>query len=87
MAKSTSITVRLSASDRQKLDTDSKVAGMSASDYLRALIQGTTPTAGKDRQEYAKAFCHLRIVLAEQGLSENAEINAEMQSLCQTLLS
>ena len=34
---STSITVRLSAAERQKLEQDSRAAGLSTSDYIQTL--------------------------------------------------
>ena len=37
---STSITVRLSAAERQKLEQDSRAAGLSTSDYIQTLLRG-----------------------------------------------
>ena len=48
---STSITVRLSAAERQKLEQDSRAAGLSTSDYIQTLLRGVTPTADRKRQE------------------------------------
>lgn len=47
----TSITVRLSAAERQKLEQDSRAAGLSTSDYIQTLLRGVTPTADRKRQE------------------------------------
>ena len=48
---STSITVRLSAAERQKLEQDSRAAGLSTSDYIQTLLRGVTPTADRKRQD------------------------------------
>ena len=48
---STSITVRLSAAERQKLEQDSRAAGLSTSDYIQTLLRGVTPTVDRKRQE------------------------------------
>lgn len=48
---STSITGRLSAAERQKLEQDSRAAGLSTSDYIQTLLRGVTPTADRKRQE------------------------------------
>ena len=48
---STSITVRLSAAERQKLEQDSRAAGLSTSDYIQTLLRGVTPTADRERQD------------------------------------
>ena len=48
---STSITVRLSAAERQKLEQDSRAAGLSTSDYIQTLLRGVIPTADRKRQD------------------------------------
>ena len=78
------LSVRLSEDERKHLDNMSHTAGMTPSAYLRSLIRANS-SSGACSPNYAAAFCHLRIALAEQGFTENEMISEEMNRLCQTL--
>lgn len=83
--KGHSITVRLSASEKKKLETDAAAAKMKTSEFVRSLIAGTTLTADNGRQELAKQFCHLYVVIADEGLDNNNALMEEVDKLCQRL--
>lgn len=78
------LSVRLSEDERKYLEDLSYAAGMTPSAYLRSLIRAN-PSSGVCSPNYAAAFCHLRIALAEQGFTENEIIREEMNRLCQAL--
>ena len=78
------LSVRLSVDERKRLDDLSHTAGMTPSAYLRSLIRANS-SSGVCSPNHAAAFCHLRIALAEQGLTENEVIREEMNRLCQAL--
>ena len=85
MKKTNSISFRLSDSENKKLEADASVAKMKPSEYIRHLIAGTTPVADNGKQEVAKAFCHLYVVIANEGLDGNEALIAEVDKLCQKL--
>ena len=85
MKKTNSISFRLSDSENKKLEADAAAAKMKTSDYIRSLIAKNTPVADNGKQEVAKAFCHLYVVIANEGLDSNEALMEEVDRLCQKL--
>lgn len=85
MKKTNSISFRLSVSENKKLEADAAAAKMKTSEYIRHLIVGTTPVADNGKQDLAKCFCHLYIVIANEGLDGNEALMEEVDKLCQKL--
>lgn len=83
--KELSITFRLSESEKKKLEADAAATKMKTSEFLRSLISGTTFTADNGRQELAKQFCHLYVVISNEGLDDNEALMEEVDKLCQIL--
>lgn len=83
--KQNSITFRLSASEKKKLAAEAAAANMTTSEFVRSLIAGTTLTADNGRKELAKQFCHLYVVISDEGLEHNEALMKEVDKLCQTL--
>lgn len=83
--KGHSITFRLSASEKKKLETDAAAANMKTSEFVRSLIAGANLTADNGRQELAKQFCHLYVVISNEGLDNNEALMEEVDKLCQKL--
>ena len=83
--KENKISVRLSESENKKLEADAAAAKMKTSEYVRNLIAGVTPTADNGRQELAKQFCHLYVVISNESLDNNEALMEEVDRLCRIL--
>ena len=83
--KTHTTTLRLSDGEHRKLQQDASSAKMSTSQYLRALINGTTPTAENHQQEIVTLLCKINIHLSELGLNENYSLMEELNTVCQML--
>ena len=83
--KNGKISVRLSESENKKLESDAAAVKMKTSEFVRSLIAGTTLTADNGRQELAKQFCHLYVVISNEGLDNNEALMEEVDKLCQKL--
>ena len=83
--KGHSITFRVSASEKEKLEADAAAAKMKTSEFVRSLIAGTTLIADNGRQELAKQFCHLYVVISNEGLDSNEALMEEVDKLCRKL--
>ena len=83
--KRNSISVRLSESENKKLDADASAVKMKTSEYIRHLIAGATPVVDNGKQELAKQFCHLYVVISNEGLDGNEALMHEVDKLCQKL--
>lgn len=83
--KEKTISIRLTDSDRKKLEQDAASAKMKPSQYIRHLISGSTPQADNSKQELAKQFCYLYKTIQEQELENNEALMDEVNRLCRIL--
>lgn len=78
------VSLRLNEEEYNALDISSNNLHMTISQYLRSMINNTTPAMENHNQEIATMICKLYIRLNELGL-ENEEITDEVHRLCQML--
>ena len=83
--KEKSISLRLTESEKKKLDLDAATAKMKPSQYIRHLLAGSTPQADNSKQELATQFCYLYKVIQEQNLENNEALMEEVTRLCRIL--
>ena len=83
--KGSTVTVRLSDQEQEKLEKAVSSLKMDKSQYIRTLINGTMPKTIDKGQEMTTLLCKLYVKLMEQGLDNDDPIMEEMYTLCQTL--
>lgn len=83
--KNRTVTLRLSELEYQKLENDSALVRMTASQYIRSLINRTAPASADKRQEALSKACQLYIILAELNLDKEEALMQGVGALCQTL--
>lgn len=85
IVKEKNFSLRLTETERKKLDQDAASAKMTPSQYIRQLIAGSTPEADNGRQALVKDFCQLYKVIQEQKLDSNEDLMEGVEQLCRHL--
>lgn len=80
-----SITIRLSKAERDKINEVTSNTSITASQYIRSLINDTPIVTGNSSAKVASQLCKIYVALEERGFAEDEKIMKELNDLCQIL--
>lgn len=84
-AETSSITIRLTKTEKEKIREVTSKTNMTTSQYIRSLINHTHISEDNCSAKVASQLCKIYVALGERGFNDDEKIMEELNYLCRTL--